>query len=107
MERAAEVLKCQFVAFQKCLLSGVRVGPVKGSRTSHTAQAEHLHFLLLASQFGIHLIPIHLAFLAPLVGLRHESLPMDQALRRIWRRDFAPAETGYVKEQAVGQSRIR
>jgi hypothetical protein len=52
---------------------------VKGPGTAHAAQAEHLHGLLLPAQFGHHLIPVHLTFLAPRIRLRHERLPMDQA----------------------------
>ena len=63
LEYPAKVLECQLVRFQKCLLAGVRIGPVKRSAAPHAAHAEHIYFLLLAVDFGAGFIPVHLAFL--------------------------------------------
>src|SRR6266436_6319644 len=37
MEDASEIVKCQFVPLQEGLLTGVRIGAVKGSRAPHAA----------------------------------------------------------------------
>ena len=73
-ENATEVLECQLVRFQKCLLAGVRICPMERSSAGHRPHAEHIQLLLLAVELRPRLIPIHLAFVAPLIGLRNERL---------------------------------
>jgi hypothetical protein len=71
----------QFVAFQKGLLGGAQVGPVKRAATRHRAHAENLKLCEIAGQFGIGFVPVHLGFAAPLVGLRHVGF-LDQQPKR-------------------------
>lgn len=80
-EYPAEVAEGVLVGLQKRLLGGVAVGAVKGAAAGHRAHAEDLQLDALAIEVGVSLVPVDLGFLAPIVGLRHEGLPADQAER--------------------------
>jgi hypothetical protein len=71
----------QLVGFKKCLLRGVRIGPMKGRAGGHRTHAEDVDFALLAVDLGKDLIPVHLCFVAKLVRLRDENLVSQQPHR--------------------------
>ncbi len=71
--------KCQFVRFQKRLLRGVRIGPMKGATGGHRAHTELIRLAGLAIELSPALVPIYLRFAAKLIGLRHKDLMPGKA----------------------------
>src|SRR6266705_4433747 len=71
-EHTAEIGERQFVRFQKRLLVGVRIRPMKCAPAGHTAQAEHVRLAQLAVELHPAFIPVQLRLAAPGVGLWHE-----------------------------------
>src|ERR1035438_4214641 len=53
LEHPAKVLECQFVRFQKRLLAGVWIGPMKRPAARHAAHAERIDFPHLAVDLGV------------------------------------------------------
>src|ERR1700719_884381 len=78
-ENSHEIGKPQFVRFQKRLLAAVREGAMERSSTGHAAHAKYVRLLSLSPNIGVRFIPVHLRFLPPSVGLRNESLVLDQS----------------------------
>jgi hypothetical protein len=75
----AKVVERMFMGFEKRLLCGVRIGPVKGVARAHAAHGEELQLHNFAAQLGHALKPVHLSFLAQLVALRHEHFPSAES----------------------------
>jgi hypothetical protein len=77
-EYSPEIGKGPLVRLQKRLLTGVRKGAMERSSTGHAAHAKYVGLLSLSPNIGVRLIPVHLRFLPPSVGLRNECLVLNQ-----------------------------
>jgi hypothetical protein len=66
------------MGFQKRLLRGVKIGGVKRSAAGHAAHREEVRSLAALVEVHHGLVPIHLAFAAPVIALRHKRLPRGQ-----------------------------
>src|ERR1039457_5521955 len=75
--------KCQLMRFQKRLLGGVRIGPVKSPAAGHAAHAEHVHLAGHTIKLHPALIPIHLRLNTQQVGLRNTDLRTKKADARL------------------------
>jgi hypothetical protein len=80
-ENPAKVAERQLVSFKKCLLCGVRVGPVKRPAAGHRTHLEDLQLGAFTVKIGVCLVPIHLRFHAPVVALRNKNLVSAQPLQ--------------------------
>ena len=78
-EHAAKIGECQLVRFQKGLLIGVRISPMKSAAAGHAAQAEHVCLAGLTVELHRAFVPIHLRLATELIGLRHKNLMPQQA----------------------------
>src|SRR6202007_715609 len=58
MKYAAKPRKRQLVRFKKCLLRGVRIGPVEGRSRGHRAHAEDIDLARLAVELCPNLVPV-------------------------------------------------
>jgi len=74
LEHPSEIVEGVFVRLQQRLLRGIGVGSVESIARPHAAHREELQLRGFAAQLDHRLKPIHLAFLAPVVALRHEHL---------------------------------
>ena len=94
-EHAAEIVKGPLVGFQKRLLRGVKIRGVKRSAAGHAAHREEVRGLAALVELHRGLVPIHLAFTAPVIALRHERLTCRQPQfflpLRTYRRTVASA----------------
>jgi hypothetical protein len=61
-KHAAKIGKRQLMRFQKRLLIGVRISPMKGAAAGHAAQAKHVRLARLAVELDPAFVPIHLRF---------------------------------------------
>jgi len=75
--------KCQLMRFQKRLLGGVRIGPVKRPAAGHAAHAEHVYFAGHPIKLHPAFIPIHLRLTTELIRLRHKNLMTQKAHGRL------------------------
>src|SRR3954469_7529077 len=75
MKHTAEVVKGLLMGFEKNLLRGIGVSPMKSRPAGHTAQAEDLQGGALAVQDRHRFVPVHLCFAAPGIALRHTRVP--------------------------------
>src|ERR1700757_241763 len=76
---ATEIMKCQLVCLQKCLLRGSQIGAMKGRATGHRTHREPLQLALFSPQLCPGFIPVALRLDAPLVALRHKGLAPEQS----------------------------
>src|ERR1700677_493490 len=67
-EDAAKIGERQLVRFQKRLLVGMRIGPMKGASAGHAAHAELIGLAPFAVEIRPTFIPVHLPLAAP--GIR-------------------------------------
>ena len=72
-EDAAKIVKAQLMALQKRLLVGMQVSAMKRPCTGHAAQAKHMDCRLLSIYFRQRVIPVHLSFLPPNIGLGNKD----------------------------------
>src|ERR1700683_3232296 len=77
-EYSPEIGKGPLVRLQKRLLTGVREGAMERSSTGHAAHAKYVSLFSLSPDIGVSLIPVHLRFLSPTIGLRYERLALQQ-----------------------------
>src|SRR5688500_13109199 len=71
-EHSCKLGERRLVCFQKRLLCGSRIGPMKCSAAGHASHAEHLNGLPFTSEIDARFVPIDLSLLTPGVGLRNE-----------------------------------
>ncbi len=79
LEDTSEVAERRFVRPQKRLLGRPGIGPVESAPAGHAAQAKDLQHPPFAVNLRFRLVPVDLAFHAPLVGLRNAGLPAPQS----------------------------
>jgi hypothetical protein len=77
-EYSPKIGKGSLVSLQKCLLTGVREGAMERSSTCHAAHAKYVGLFSLSPDIGESLIPVHLRFFSPNVGLRNKGLVLNQ-----------------------------
>jgi len=78
-EYTAKIGERQLMRFQKRLLIGVRISPMKGATAGHAAQAEHVRLSGLAVELDPAFVPIHLRLATELIRLRHKDFMPQQA----------------------------
>src|SRR5208283_3833355 len=80
-KHSTEIEKRLFMRFQKRLLAGVREGAMERSSTGHTAHAKYVGQLSLSADIRVGLIPVHLRFSTPNIGLWNERLAVNHRQR--------------------------
>src|SRR5664279_2075687 len=78
-EDTAKIGERQLMRFQKRLLIGVRISPMKGATAGHAAQAENVRLAGLAVELDPAFVPIHLRLATELIRLRHKDFMPQQA----------------------------
>src|SRR5579883_545891 len=78
-ENPTKIAEGQLVRFQKSLLRGPEISPMEGYAARHPTEREDLQLLPLPTQVSLGFVPVHLAFAAPVVTLRHAYLAPTQS----------------------------